>query len=108
MAMTIKQLKFKPAPTDAGTAGDRRRQDRFERVRQQTEHCTAIPYITGRPLVRAGDWQPDRWRSCGSGPCSLVGMCGAEWYFCDGCLPESQWPALEARKVGSVGAPEVV
>jgi hypothetical protein len=48
-------------------------------------------------LVRAVDW--NEWsfcRTCGGTSFSPVILHNAAWYFCDGCLPPSQYPALGA------------
>jgi hypothetical protein len=53
-------------------------------------------------LVRAADWNEwSRCRTCGGGWFSPVIMNGAKWFFCDGCLPPVQYPALGARPVGA-------
>jgi hypothetical protein len=51
-------------------------------------------------LVRASDWNEwARCRTCAGRWFSPVLMNGSKWYFCDGCLPPAQYPALGARPV---------
>ena len=52
-------------------------------------------------LVRATDWNEwSRCRTCGGRQFSPVIMNEAKWFFCDGCLPQEQYPTLGARSVG--------
>jgi hypothetical protein len=49
-------------------------------------------------LVRASDWKEgSRCRNCGGIGFSPVIMNGTNWYFCDDCLPPTQYPAVGAR-----------
>jgi hypothetical protein len=51
-------------------------------------------------LVRAADRnEGSRCRTCGGRRFSPVIMNEAKWFFCDGCLPPAQYPALGARPV---------
>jgi hypothetical protein len=48
-------------------------------------------------IVRSQDWNElSRCRTCGGWQFSPVVMNSTKWYFCDGCLPPSQYPALGA------------
>ena len=52
-------------------------------------------------LVRGVDWNEwSRCRSCGGHGFSPVIMNSSKWYFCDSCLPPTQYPALGARACG--------
>lgn len=49
-------------------------------------------------LVRVEDWnERSRCRTCGGRRFSPVIMNEAKWFFCDGCLPSTQYSALGAR-----------
>jgi hypothetical protein len=49
-------------------------------------------------MVRSQDWNElSRCSTCGGWQFSPVLMNSTKWYFCDGCLPPSQYPALGAR-----------
>jgi hypothetical protein len=75
---------------------------RFRRVAQVWDPDYRTPPDPLPPpqqrLVRAADFvEWSRCQSCGGLWYSPVIMNGASWFFCDGCLPEAQWPALGAR-----------
>jgi hypothetical protein len=75
---------------------------RFQRVGQVWDPDYRFPPDPLPPpqprLVRAADFvEWSRCQSCGSLWFSPVVMNGAPWFFCDGCLPEAQWPAVGAR-----------
>jgi hypothetical protein len=64
-------------------------------VSRSPEQSPALPQDR---LVRASDWNEwARCRSCGGRRFSPVIMNGAKWFFCNGCLPPGQYPALGAR-----------